>query len=84
MAANQALDWGMVRVGVQQIHEGRLERDFKRFELSRDIAPGESFELDLEASSLAGGEAVRIDLVIEGVCWFADRGSRTLLVKLAP
>jgi hypothetical protein len=52
--------------------------------LPHDVAPGERHVLDLTLPPIAapGTYVVVIDLVIEGVAWFAERGSMPLEVPL--
>ena len=76
------LDWGSVKVGLQRTHGDVCERDFKRFELPRDIAPGESFDLSVDRSDLGAADAATIDLVIEELCWFEHQGGRPLKIAL--
>lgn len=76
------LDWGTVRVGLGRGSDGRLEHDFKRLDLPRDIGPGDSFHAIVDLADFIQADAVMIDLVIEGVCWFAERGSRPLVIAL--
>jgi hypothetical protein len=49
--------------------------------LPRAIPPGRSITLDIEcpAPSTPGTYTVRIDLVDQHVCWFAERGSEPLV-----
>jgi SAM-dependent methyltransferase len=52
--------------------------------LPRDLAPGEEISIDLVVNSpnAAGAYVLELDMVEEGVCWFADRGSPTLSVPV--
>jgi len=54
-----------------------LDHDYGRAELPRDIEKGDraSVELSLRAPSEPGSYIVRLDMVNEGTCWFAQRGS---------
>jgi hypothetical protein len=76
------LSWGTVHVGLQRKHAGTLDRDFRRLELPGDIAPGHAFDMSFDRGILGDADAVTIDLVIEGICWFADRGNRPLVIPL--
>jgi SAM-dependent methyltransferase len=60
----------------------RLE--LPRVPLPRSLSPGESVgaEISITAASLEGGREVRIDLVREGIAWFADYGSSPLVLPL--
>ncbi len=74
------LEWGVVNVGLQSASGGRLDRDFARVPLPRDIRPGESFPVTIDAAMLVGINQLTIDLVVEGLCWFADHGSKPLSI----
>ncbi|HWN10806.1 MAG TPA: methyltransferase domain-containing protein [Pyrinomonadaceae bacterium] len=52
--------------------------------LPRAIPPGQTVLLNVEclAPEKPGDYTVRIDLVAQHVCWFADRGSQPLIVNL--
>jgi|GEM_PF-1875569 len=63
------LPWGAVHVGLQPLRAG-------------DIAPGQAFTLRVELQELRVVRELTIDLVIEGLCWFSDHGSRPLRVRL--
>ncbi len=76
------LGWGTVRVGLQRVTENRVERDFKRLDLPRDIGPGERCEMRIDLGEFEHADAIKVDLVIEGIAWFEDRGSRPLSVRL--
>ncbi|HWC89726.1 MAG TPA: class I SAM-dependent methyltransferase [Pirellulales bacterium] len=79
------LPWGAVNVAVQPGRQGHVERDFKRVALPRDIGPGESVPIEVRLADLpAGSTSVTVDLVIEGFCWFSERGNAPLVVSLAP
>jgi hypothetical protein len=60
---------------------GRLE--LPRQPLPRSLSSGESFDLDVSISrtSVEGGNEVHIDLVREGIAWFADYGSAPLVLS---
>ena len=76
------LDWGMVQIGLQRISGSTVDRDFRRARLPHDVHPGQSIEVSLDIRPFQGASAVCIDLVNEGVCWFAQRGTRPLRVPL--
>ncbi len=77
---------GHVRLGAQlQDADGRLlDLDYLRVPLARDVAPGEECELafDLPVPERAGRYRIELDLVDEGVRWFASHGSKTLVFEL--
>ena len=52
--------------------------------LPRAIPPGQTIVLDVEcyAPDKPGSYTVRIDLVAQHVCWFAERGSEPLAFNL--
>jgi SAM-dependent methyltransferase len=58
--------------------------ELARQPLPRALAPGESVPVDIRVArdSVAGAEALRIDLVHEGIAWFSDYGSTPLDVPL--
>jgi 4-amino-4-deoxy-L-arabinose transferase-like glycosyltransferase len=57
-----------------------LANDDGRARLPRDLAPGEGVELNLHvnAPNAPGDYLLELDMIQEGVSWFAHRGSRTL------
>jgi hypothetical protein len=73
---------GWTRVGVHLHDAGTpppvVDRDWHRASLERDVAPRESatLHLDLPPIGSPGRYLMRFDLVIEGVMWLADRGTR--------
>jgi len=77
---------GAVSLGAHLWDEsGRLvKHDFGRAPLSRDLAWGEKarFALRLTAPSQPGRYLLRLDMVDDGVAWFAERGSTTAVVRL--
>jgi SAM-dependent methyltransferase len=58
--------------------------ELPRVPLPRSLSPGESIaaEVHIPAISVEGGGEVGIDLVREGIAWFADYGSSPLVVPL--
>jgi SAM-dependent methyltransferase len=58
--------------------------ELPRVPLPRSLSPGESVgaELRIPVASIGGGREVGIDLVREGIAWFADYGSSPLVVPL--
>jgi SAM-dependent methyltransferase len=77
------LPWGTVTVGLQPGRDNHLDRDFKRARLPGDIRPGESFSLEVGRADLpAESTSLTVDLVIEGFCWFSERGSQPLTVGI--
>jgi SAM-dependent methyltransferase len=61
---------------------GRVE--LPRVPLPRSLSPGESVaaEIRIPAETVGGAGEVGIDLVREGIAWFADHGSSPLVVPL--
>jgi hypothetical protein len=59
----------------------QLARDFKRLYLPDDIPSGHALEMSIPRDTLVGADSVTIDLVIEGVCWFAEHGVRPLRIS---
>ena len=76
------LSWGMVQIGLQHVSGTAVDRDFRRVRLPHDVHPGQTLEISLDISAFEGASAVSIDLVNEGICWFAQRGTRPLRVPL--
>jgi ubiquinone/menaquinone biosynthesis C-methylase UbiE len=76
---------GTVALG-GHLHEGErlLELDFLRVPLPRDVAPGETLALQVSfrAPARAGRYLLELDMVDEGIDWFAARGSETARVEL--
>jgi SAM-dependent methyltransferase len=77
---------GLVQLGVQLVDAtGRVvDRDHLRVPLTDDpftrFPPGAVVDLDVTLPEAAPGASWRLDLVSEGVAWFADLGSPTLPV----
>jgi hypothetical protein len=74
---------GTVTVGPYLPVEGeRLE--LPRVPLPRSLSPGESIGAEVRVSRAAveGSSELRVDLVREGIAWFADYGSPPLIVPL--
>ena len=72
---------GQVTVGLK-VCDARgdvLREDLGRTPLERDVAPGESIEVEMKvAGDLAAGHyQLRYDMVVEGVTWFEFHGSQT-------
>lgn len=88
-----ALTWraqartGRVQIAIQPLDASRrrLDRDFHRVPLLRDVPPGEEYVARIECP-LRGALAafLEFDLVAEGVTWFEAAGSETLTLALAP
>jgi SAM-dependent methyltransferase len=77
---------GYVRLGAHLLAEdGRtIEHDFGRAALPHDVGHGESaaLTLPLRAPAERGRYRVCLDLVNEGICWFAQEGSPTVAFEL--
>jgi SAM-dependent methyltransferase len=71
--------WGQVQVGDHwaTVDGRRVVVDDARAPLPWDLAPGAACEVVLEVTAPAqhGAWRLEVDLVQEGVAWFADRGS---------
>jgi hypothetical protein len=76
------LSWGAVRVGLQRTCNGQFDRDFMRLDLPNDIAPEQSFAMSAPLELLGDADSITIDLVIEGICWFAEHKVRPLDISL--
>jgi SAM-dependent methyltransferase len=61
-----------------------LDADFLHAPLPKDVAPGDSLECEVRfaAPEEAGCYALELDMVAEGIAWFASRGSKTVPVEL--
>jgi hypothetical protein len=62
-----------------------IEQDLFRAPLPGPVAPGASVELvcEFQAPARAGRYRVELDLVDEGIAWFASHGSNALTLELA-
>lgn len=84
LAAPQAPGW--TRVGAHLYGDGRpralVDYDWLRIALPHDVAPDERARITARLPGIdrPGEYVILFDLVIEGVAWFADRGSMTLEV----
>src|SRR5262249_17992901 len=84
-------EYGPLRVGNHwhdRSGKTMLVQDDGRTLLPPRLAPGQTFEFELamKAPMRMGTYRCEIDLVHEGVCWFADRGSSsvTFPVRIGP
>lgn len=52
--------------------------------LPRAVMPGQTFSLNVEckAPQRSGAYTAKIDLVAQHVCWFEERGSKPLMIKI--
>ena len=72
---------GWTRVGAHLYREGTprecVDFDWYRIDLPHDVGPGEQATIRAELPSIRepGDYVVVFDLVVEGLTWFADRGS---------
>lgn len=73
---------GTVTLGPYVVADERIE--LTRIPLPRSLSPGESVgaEVRIPAGSTEHGREIGIDLVREGIAWFADYGSSPLVVPL--
>ena len=75
---------GMVTVGPYLLNGdgGRIE--LPRLALERSVSPGESvcLEVRVPRGSVESREEIGLDLVREGIAWFADYGSTPAFVRL--
>ncbi|MEQ1870284.1 MAG: hypothetical protein ABL961_09705, partial [Vicinamibacterales bacterium] len=78
---------GWTRIGAH-LYTGQprqmVSYDWARWNLPRNIGPGETFStrLLLPAVSTPGDYSVVVDLVTEGIAWFAGRESAALTIAL--
>ncbi len=79
-------DRGFVRLGAHLLNGecGLVDRDYARVALPRDVAKGDVVEVDMliTAPDETGSYTVELDMVNEGMCWFAQQGSKTASVTL--
>jgi SAM-dependent methyltransferase len=77
---------GYVRLGAHLLDENGepVTWDYGRAALPRDVPKGASVDLSLllTAPATAGRYLVRLDMVNEGICWFAQEGSTATDVRL--
>jgi SAM-dependent methyltransferase len=75
---------GTINVGTYLPADGGDRIELRRMSLPRSLSPGESLaaEVRIPIASTQGRSEVRIDLVREGIAWFADYGSQPLVVPL--
>jgi SAM-dependent methyltransferase len=76
---------GTVSVGVQLVDEtgAVAERDYLRIPLPKNVAPGETVEIDATVPRPAGrADRFAVDLVAEQICWFISHGSTPLVFTL--
>jgi SAM-dependent methyltransferase len=72
---------GWTRLGAHLYRAGPprdlIDFDWVRFDLLHDVAPGTRITIDAELPAIeeTGDYLVVFDLVVEGLTWFADRGS---------
>jgi SAM-dependent methyltransferase len=73
---------GTVTLGPYLVAESGQRIELARIPLPRSLSPGESVsaEVRIPIASLQGRQQVGIDLVREGIAWFADYGSSPLIV----
>ena len=62
-----------------------LDYDWLRISLERDLEPEDRavLEVALPAIDRPGAHEVELDVVLEGVTWFAKRGSRTVTLNIS-
>jgi SAM-dependent methyltransferase len=65
---------------------GEREVEFGRTTLPHSMSPNDSVTLDVRVprQQAQGTHAIAVDLVREGVFWFAEAGSQPIVVPLAP
>ncbi len=73
---------GFVRLGAQLLDQqlNIVNQDFGRAPLKNDMTKNSTMTIaiDLKAPSTPGNYIVRLDMVNEGICWFASQGSPAL------
>jgi SAM-dependent methyltransferase len=75
---------GAVTVGPYLRLDRSQRRELRRHSLPRPLGPGESVDVEIRVplSSLGRADALEIDVVREGIAWFADYGSTPLVVPV--
>jgi 2-polyprenyl-3-methyl-5-hydroxy-6-metoxy-1,4-benzoquinol methylase len=77
---------GLVTLGASLLlsDKSMLRRDFGRAGLPHDVGTSQEIDLQIKLRSpeKPGKYIVRLDMVNEGVCWFADKGSRPADIHL--
>jgi SAM-dependent methyltransferase len=65
---------------------GERELELDRITLPRPLAPGDSATIDCRVPrrDVGGSDAIALDLVREGMFWFAQTGSEPLVVSVGP
>lgn len=78
---------GWTRLGVHLLRAdasdgGVIDFDWYRADLGRDVEPDGKLDirLDLPAIETGGAYVLEFDLVVEGMCWFADHGGLSPVV----
>lgn len=71
---------GQVQLGLQLLQADRrpLEHDFARAAFTGRVRPGESvvIAVDITLPDARKAYVLKLDLVVEGICWFENTGSR--------
>jgi SAM-dependent methyltransferase len=82
--ASSSFPPGSVTLGPYVPANGGRRIELPRIPVPRSISPGESVdaEVRIPVGSVEGAREVWIDLVREGIAWFADYGSTPLIVPL--
>jgi hypothetical protein len=83
--ASEGPGWTRIGAHLYQGHPRRtIGYDWARWDLPHDVAPGAVFSipLTLPAITTPGEYSVVIDLVTEGLTWFADRESAALTIEI--
>ena len=77
---------GFVRLGAHLLADNGsvIDHDYARGSIPRDMPNRAAADVDLElrAPAAPGGYTVRLDMVNEGICWFAQQGSTVADVAL--
>ena len=73
---------GTVTLGPYVLDDGGQKLELPRVALPRSVSPGDSVDAEIRVpiAVIEGRADVRIDLVREGLAWFADYGSAPLVV----
>lgn len=77
---------GFVRLGAHLLNGDAavVDNDYGRAELPRDVGQGDVVDVEMVATApkKPGSYTLELDMVDEGICWFAQQGSRVARVAL--
>ena len=75
---------GMVMIGGRLYQGDQFLGEIQRAFIPRDLYPAEGAKVELKFPlPCRGSFRIEVDLIAEGICWFADRGSETLSLEIS-